>query len=629
VTTLLYLGLANAVSATVLALCAALAGSLCRRPGLRHGLWLLVLLKLVTPPFVPVSIPLSSTNEPDNTVAAGFSQLPTGPDAEMTAELSLTSGTVPADSSTLLPSPETQGEIRSLDRTDGGVVFWPALLLICWMAGSGIWLTLALWRLLRFQKALRLLGPAPSALQEQSRRLASRLGLARCPAVWLVPAPVSPMLWALAKTPRILIPAGLWNRLTQEQRETLLAHELAHLQRRDHWVRLLELVVLGLYWWHPLAWWARRKLREAEEECCDAWVLRALPSAGPAYAGALLEAVTFLSEARAVLPPAASGIGHVRLLQRRLTMILRGKTFEPLGVTGVLILLGLGVVLLPLLPSWGQTEPPAALQEPAAVPAGTPAPVPLSESSPAAVGPAEPQAQPGQPHAVREGVPEHLQMARDEVEVLESQLEIKRAEIREIEVQREGAERTWSIYKKFMKEQVSTVVAAVQAQSEVELLATRLATKRAEYHAIELRLKQARRRLESLQGAGDSVRHSPQPGQPGGPGPGSMMGPGGPGDRMGHPGSMMGGRAAPRGMMGPGAAAGGPAGPMPAMIGMMRGMTSAPTPAGSMKGSFTSPDNEQRLRDVERKLDALLREVGALRRELKPVEKNRESDPVQ
>ena len=108
----------------------------------------------------------------------------------------------------------------------------------------------------------------------------------------------------------MLLPAALWQRLNEKQRDSLLLHELAHLRRRDHWVRALELVVLGLYWWCPLAWWAQRELREAEEECCDAWVMWLLPQAGRAYATALVETLDFLAQARPALPPAATGVGQ-------------------------------------------------------------------------------------------------------------------------------------------------------------------------------------------------------------------------------------------------------------------------------------------------------------------------------
>ena len=48
--------LSNAVVVAVLAMPVAIMGRACRRPALIHGLWLVVMLKLVTPPVVPVSL---------------------------------------------------------------------------------------------------------------------------------------------------------------------------------------------------------------------------------------------------------------------------------------------------------------------------------------------------------------------------------------------------------------------------------------------------------------------------------------------------------------------------------------------------------------------------------------------
>src|SRR5438132_13752579 len=73
------------------------------------------------------------------------------------------------------------------------------------------------------------------------------------------------------------------------------------------------------------------------------------------YAATLVEAVTYLSSARTALPLAASGIGHMHLLKRRLTMIMRGTTPRTLSAAGSLAVLGLAAVLLPLYPSWAQT----------------------------------------------------------------------------------------------------------------------------------------------------------------------------------------------------------------------------------------------------------------------------------
>src|SRR5262245_39813734 len=73
--TLLDIGVSNAVMAALLALPAAAVGSVCRRPAVVHCLWLLVLLKLVTPPLfrVPISWPLPgqiSASEDSSSTAA-------------------------------------------------------------------------------------------------------------------------------------------------------------------------------------------------------------------------------------------------------------------------------------------------------------------------------------------------------------------------------------------------------------------------------------------------------------------------------------------------------------------------------------------------------------------------------
>ena len=164
------------------------------------------------------------------------------------------------------------------------------------------------------------------------------------------------MLWAIGSRPRLLVPSELWSATSLDERTSLLLHELAHLKRRDHWVRWLELIVGGLYWWHPAVWWGRRLLREAEEQCCDAWVVWAMPKGAKTYATALLTALEFVSGARTApaASSATSGNGHVSCLKRRLKMIVRAQTPKGLSWAGRLAVLAVAVFLLPLAPSWGQ-----------------------------------------------------------------------------------------------------------------------------------------------------------------------------------------------------------------------------------------------------------------------------------
>ena len=75
---LLEVGLSNAAQAAVLVPAAALLGRcLRRRPAVVHALWVLVLLKLVTPSLVRIDVPRTTApGEPTTTVAARPVELP-------------------------------------------------------------------------------------------------------------------------------------------------------------------------------------------------------------------------------------------------------------------------------------------------------------------------------------------------------------------------------------------------------------------------------------------------------------------------------------------------------------------------------------------------------------------------
>jgi beta-lactamase regulating signal transducer with metallopeptidase domain len=385
VETLLHIGLSNMVVATVLALVAATISCICRRPALAHGLWLLVLLKLVTPPLAP--LPIAWRPAPEPVMAE-----PTPPSREAVVDepqLAPPAGdfaiALPPEEPRAVPAaapqigPAASAESRP-DRPDpeqpasprpqpastappGAEGTWSRIAAALWLAGAVFWLAVAGLRIGRFQRLLAHARPVPDDIQREAERLAERLGLAYCPRVGLVAGAVSPMLWSLAGPAQLLLPAGLLGRLSTEQHRTLLAHELAHLRRRDHWVRNLELLVTALYWWFPLVWWARRELHEAEEQCCDAWVVWALPDSARAYALAIMTTIDFLSGVRAAVPVAASGIGPVHSLRRRLTMIMRGGTPRALSLAGFLAVVGLGALALPWQPTQAQDEPPRKLQD--------------------------------------------------------------------------------------------------------------------------------------------------------------------------------------------------------------------------------------------------------------------------
>ena len=162
----------------------------------------------------------------------------------------------------------------------------------------------------------------------------------------------SPMLWGWGSSAVVLFPRDLLPRLSPEARDTLLAHELSHFLRRDHWVRVLEYVATGLYWWHPAVWLARAGVETAEEECCDAWVVGGLAASPRRYAEALLATVDFEAELRRpCLPPGACAANRsARLLRRRLFGIIHAGRPRPLpGGPAVWVLVVAVLLTRPML----------------------------------------------------------------------------------------------------------------------------------------------------------------------------------------------------------------------------------------------------------------------------------------
>lgn len=85
--------------------------------------------------------------------------------------------------------------------------------------------------------------------------------------------------------PRIYLPSGMH----EEQQRHVLAHERAHLRRRDHWWKPLGYALLTVYWFHPLLWVGYILLCRDIEKACDEKVIRDMDTSGKKqYSEALL-----------------------------------------------------------------------------------------------------------------------------------------------------------------------------------------------------------------------------------------------------------------------------------------------------------------------------------------------------
>lgn len=69
--------------------------------------------------------------------------------------------------------------------------------------------------------------------------------------------------------PLILFPIGVINHLSEREVEAILAHELAHILRRDYLFNILQSIVEALFYYHPAVWWLSAQLRSERESACD------------------------------------------------------------------------------------------------------------------------------------------------------------------------------------------------------------------------------------------------------------------------------------------------------------------------------------------------------------------------
>ncbi len=338
----------NAIVCLLLAICVFAFGRFCKRPAFVHFLWVLVVLKLFTPPLLLLPTPDHSSIESTvgRTVGGSYFQNATGlapllsPTASPTAvEETLTSKNAPS----LLAV-----QASSIDRPAFSLATITWLLMVIWLIGSLAMLVLRGRQIWQFRAALKRLPSASDATTKMVANLASRLDIQRPPEVLLTRATLPPLVWAIGGRPKIVLPKTLFKTLSPSSQQTIIGHELVHIQRRDHWVRLLELAATTFFWWHPVTWYASRTLRNLEEQCCDSRVIELLKGHERSYANALVSTVEYLSTCRSsTLPFPLTAIESMGSLTRRIKMLKKPKPgrLSLAGAVGTILLMTFPLLL--------------------------------------------------------------------------------------------------------------------------------------------------------------------------------------------------------------------------------------------------------------------------------------------
>lgn len=215
-------------------------------------LWGIVALRLVLPFSIESALSLIPSAETVSPAAVQFAPAPT-----------ITSGVSVIDNAV---NPSLSEHFAAVPTASVNPLYvWTEIAGWVWLIGLGAMLLYALVSYLRLRRRVSVSLP----IQDH---------------IYLCDAISSPFILGVVK-PRIYLPSGL----DEVQRQNVLAHEQAHLARRDHWWKPLGFALLAVYWFNPVLWLAYTLLCRDIELACDERVIRTMDkSAVKTYSTVLL-----------------------------------------------------------------------------------------------------------------------------------------------------------------------------------------------------------------------------------------------------------------------------------------------------------------------------------------------------
>lgn len=288
---LLQLVLEASLRAALLAACVGIILALARvgAAAVRHAAWTAVLLAMPLMPLLPrlapeVRVPIA--------MHAMVQQPASEPAPPMRAPVPVTNAptTVTVRARSAQPVPPFHAPI------------WPIAALAIYALG-------ALFQLIRL-----LIGWLAA------RRLVGQAANSALPGFSQSPAVAVPLTLGVL-SPRIVLPTA-WPTWSAAKLQAVLAHEAAHVRRRDPLIALAASLNRCIFWFHPLAWWLERQLAATAEQACDEAAVAAVGQTR-AYAEVLLDMADAVRRRGGRL--AWQGVAmDGAALERRIDRILRG-----------------------------------------------------------------------------------------------------------------------------------------------------------------------------------------------------------------------------------------------------------------------------------------------------------------
>ena len=235
-------------------------------------LWGIVALRLVLPFSVESALSLIPSAETVSPAVVQFDPAPT-----------ITSGVSIIDNAV---NPSLSEHFSAVPTASVNPLYvWTEIAGWVWLIGLGAMLLYALVSYLRLRRRVSVSLP----IQDH---------------IYLCDAISSPFILGVVK-PHIYLPSGL----DEVQRQNVLAHEQAHLARRDHWWKPLGFALLAVYWFNPVLWLAYALLCRDIELACDERVIRTMDESAVKTYSTVLLACSMPRKAAITCPLAFGEVG--------------------------------------------------------------------------------------------------------------------------------------------------------------------------------------------------------------------------------------------------------------------------------------------------------------------------------
>ncbi len=226
-----------------------------------------------------------------------------------------------------LAQPRPAGQERAAALPSAEPRDWMGLAAAAWLAGVLVLSVRLIWLDQRFRRRLSSYVPVPDERVGQLlRECAESLGVNKRPRVIETEEVESPAVYGLW-CKRLLLPDGLRESLSPEELRHVLLHELAHIKRRDAELNWLMGVLQIVHWFNPVLWFAFARMRGDRELATDELALSRRPQGErSSYGETVLKVLDQLTQPRAVLPGLV-GIGEGKAqIKERIRAIARGGT---------------------------------------------------------------------------------------------------------------------------------------------------------------------------------------------------------------------------------------------------------------------------------------------------------------